>query len=387
MDFPKSVEGSGLVGGRFIDENPVTGQQGSLIAAAWGNQVTDEILNVVKAAKLTPSEQESDQLLKAIKAIITANMPTSLSDWKDIDNKPLAVEALTNIVTISTTGTLTNEQLGLILIDASASDVALTLPQTSAVNKTTELTVFRLDNSTHKVTIKSATTETIYFNTKLNTQGYGFFYLMGAGDYWRLISNGEKGWYKLGRKDETPLGRVNFDTTIEAAEGGYLIANGSLLSRTEYPWLWDYAQKSGMLVEETARTGYEGCFTKGDGATTFRIPDLRGTFLRVLDNGSSIDTGRVAGSWQKGSLSFVDTGSAGVWGSYDTTRTDTIDVALKKAGLDDFNADKQSSYNGIRMAGAGAASVVDLPGTGGDLAYAGVSRPNNIAYPIYLKII
>lgn len=26
MDFPKSVAGAGLVNGRFVDENPVTGQ-------------------------------------------------------------------------------------------------------------------------------------------------------------------------------------------------------------------------------------------------------------------------------------------------------------------------------------------------------------------------
>lgn len=51
MDFPKSVTGAGLVNGRFVDENPVTGQQGSLITGAWGNQLTDEILNVLAEAK------------------------------------------------------------------------------------------------------------------------------------------------------------------------------------------------------------------------------------------------------------------------------------------------------------------------------------------------
>lgn len=355
MDFPKGVEGIGLVAGRFIDENPVTGQQGSLIAAAWGNQVTDEILNVLTAAKLTPSEQESDQLLKAINAIITANMPTSLSDWKDIENKPLAVSALTNIVTVNTTSTLTNEQLGLILIDASASDVALTLPQSAEANKAVRVTLFRLDNSTHKVTIKSATGETIYFNTKLNANGYGFFYLMGAGDYWQLMSNGTKGWYNLARKDSSPLGRVNFDTAIDAAEGGYLIANGTLLNRTDYPWLWDYAQKSGLLVEESAKTGYEGCFTKGDGATTFRIPDLRAMFLRAFDNGRGIDTGRVIGTYQEDSFKAHTHTAIGFNGG------STV-------------GGYAPSYNPI--------NVKSTESTGGL-----ETRPKNIAYPLYIKII
>ena len=70
MDYPKSVPGVGLVGGKFIDENVQTGQQGSLIPAAWGNAVTDEILAVIAGAGLTPSESAYDQLLEAIDTLI-----------------------------------------------------------------------------------------------------------------------------------------------------------------------------------------------------------------------------------------------------------------------------------------------------------------------------
>lgn len=34
--LPKSVPGVGLVGGKFVDENTATGQQGSLIPSVWG---------------------------------------------------------------------------------------------------------------------------------------------------------------------------------------------------------------------------------------------------------------------------------------------------------------------------------------------------------------
>ena len=70
MDYPKSVPSVGLVDGRFVDENPVAGTPGSLIPAVWGNSVTQEILNVIKAARLTPDEARTDQLASAIGALV-----------------------------------------------------------------------------------------------------------------------------------------------------------------------------------------------------------------------------------------------------------------------------------------------------------------------------
>lgn len=69
MDYPKSVPSAGLVNGKFVDENPMTGTPGSLIPADWGNGVTQEILNVIKAAELTPDEKKYDQLLQAIQNV------------------------------------------------------------------------------------------------------------------------------------------------------------------------------------------------------------------------------------------------------------------------------------------------------------------------------
>ena len=44
-----------------------------------------------------------------------------------------------------------------------------------------------------------------------------------------------------------------------------------------------------------------GSFSSGDLTTTFRLPDLRGEFLRFWDDGRGVDAGRTMGSWQKGS--------------------------------------------------------------------------------------
>ncbi|MBV4486924.1 hypothetical protein HU727_015120 [Pseudomonas sp. SWRI153] len=66
MDYPKSVPSVGLVNGKFVNEDVVAGLPGSLIPATWGNTVTDELLNVVKAAGIEPSESDVTQLLQAV---------------------------------------------------------------------------------------------------------------------------------------------------------------------------------------------------------------------------------------------------------------------------------------------------------------------------------
>ncbi|MBC3208872.1 carbohydrate-binding protein CenC [Pseudomonas sp. SWRI111] len=69
MDYPKSIPGSGLVNGKFVDEDAIAGTPGSLIPASWGNSVTQEILSAITAAGLTPDEQQTDQLAQAIRQL------------------------------------------------------------------------------------------------------------------------------------------------------------------------------------------------------------------------------------------------------------------------------------------------------------------------------
>lgn len=78
MDYPISVPSIGLVGGKFVDEDSVSGTPGSLIPALWGNAVTDEILNVILAAGLTPDESNNTQLITAIRLL--NKQPVLLND-------------------------------------------------------------------------------------------------------------------------------------------------------------------------------------------------------------------------------------------------------------------------------------------------------------------
>lgn len=70
---------------------------------------------------------------------------------------------------------------------------------------------------------------------------------------------------------------------MAAAPSGWLKANGAAVSRSAYAALF-------ALIGTT--------FGAGDGATTFNLPDLRGEFVRGLDDGRGVDAGRALGSAQ-----------------------------------------------------------------------------------------
>ena len=70
---------------------------------------------------------------------------------------------------------------------------------------------------------------------------------------------------------------------------GRVEANGALLSRAEWPDLWEYVQNSGNLVTEVEwAAGKLGSYTAGNGSTIFRIPDLRGRGVIGTGQGSGL---------------------------------------------------------------------------------------------------
>jgi len=83
------------------------------------------------------------------------------------------------------------------------------------------------------------------------------------------------------------------------APEGYLMCDGSPVARSLYPDLFDVI----------------GCdFGDGNGYSTFNLPDLRGEFIRGLDQGRGIDENRCLGSSQEQSIQShshpIDSGPA-----------------------------------------------------------------------------
>lgn len=87
----------------------------------------------------------------------------------------------------------------------------------------------------------------------------------------------------------TPVGTTKIVET-NTVEAGWLSHDGQELSRATYADLWDWAQANTTVVTEAAwQAGEFGRFSTGDGSTTFRMPDFRGQFMRIHDDGAGVD--------------------------------------------------------------------------------------------------
>lgn len=79
-----------------------------------------------------------------------------------------------------------------------------------------------------------------------------------------------------------PAGNVAW-TARATAPSGWLVADGSAVSRTTYAALF---------------SAIGSLYGAGNGTTTFNLPDLRGEFVRGADMGRGVDVGRAIGSAQ-----------------------------------------------------------------------------------------
>lgn len=141
-----------------------------------------------------------------------------------------------------------------------------------------------------------------------------------------------------------------------SAPAGWLVCDGSLVSRAAYPALF-------------AAVGV--VFGAGDGVSTFGLPDLRGEFVRGLDGGRGVDAGRVLGSVQSSqNLAHSHGASSGAAG-----------VHSHQVGYG-----SQSEYGTVLMGVGSPGAYVNTAAAGGHshavtvaASGGGEARPRNVA--------
>jgi microcystin-dependent protein len=124
--------------------------------------------------------------------------------------------------------------------------------------------------------------------------------------YWRLIGASLYSSFTVGEyKDVAHNG---------SPDSGWLKCNGALLLRSAYPKLF-----------AKIATDYN---TGGELSTQFRLPDWRGMFPRMLDDGRGVDTGRALNNTPQASQNLAHTHSAST--SSAGAHTHTTEFAREK---------------------------------------------------------
>lgn len=163
--------------------------------------------------------------------------------------------------------------------------------------------------------------------------------------------------------DSTPIGTINY-FAASAAPVGYLECNGAIVLKNDYIDLYD-------VIKDT--------YTPVVSANHFKLPDLRGEFIRGWDHGRGGDTGRVFGSWQKGTIFGHDntTGAYGVVGIVYTGGDVAQSITLPAVGLDKYDPVLYPSIQLASIVATGA--TTNLPQFASDAGSSGTTRPRNVA--------
>ena len=114
-----------------------------------------------------------------------------------------------------------------------------------------------------------------------------------------LISDGTVTWIVDDVRDMTPVGCIRGSLFLPK---GYIKANGAVVQRADYPRLVQFIESNNLWTDDT--TTNAGLFGKGDGNSTFVLPDYRERMLQYTDG--SIGRQRYAGI-------------PNIWGVFDIT--------------------------------------------------------------------
>ena len=230
------------------------------------------------------------------------------------------------------------------------------LPPANTMNAGAEIIVIDESgsvNGTNKITVQRNGTDTIDGATSIDINTtYGALKLICDGtNSWKVVINTSGVDTQI--TSAVPVGTITAIASL-IIPTGYLECNGATISRTTYANLFSIIG-----------TGYGA----GDGSTTFQVPDLRGEFIRGLDNGRGIDSGRSIGTVQGDSVNNFSATINGTVTSWNNGVSPPSGSTGRIMGVNDQTVGTSNvtttSYNFA---------------TGGS-----ETRPRNVAFPYIIK--
>lgn len=145
-------------------------------------------------------------------------------------------------------------------------------------------------------------------------------------------------------------------TAAQTADEGFLLCDGSAVSRTTYSALF-------------ARIGTT--FGSGNGSTTFNLPDTRGYFIRGFDDNAGRDSGRQFGSIQQDQLQ---------------NHTHGVRTGWNNGGTSCHRTTREACNGSLSILDTIMTGIVNVNAGGGSPRFGSETRPKNIALNAQIKV-
>ncbi|HRQ17698.1 MAG TPA: hypothetical protein PL085_11520 [Agriterribacter sp.] len=200
---------------------------------------------------------------------------------------------------INTNKAISVDEVGKILrLRGGANSLTLSLPDGDLVPQNGIIVIESIISNTRQHKISTSSAQYIYHNNKSVDHIW-----IGVGETIWLQWDTD-GWYMIKGEDYfrgflKPLQGYKADINENECEG-------QIALRADYPRIWEEIEQAGSSLVSDAlwntasvtvgsrvyKTPYIGCFSTGDGSTTFRFPDLRDSTIAGLKNYPSTDAER-----------------------------------------------------------------------------------------------
>lgn len=220
------------------------------------------------------------------------------------------------VVTTNVTLDAATEMNKIIQCRGTSSALTITLPSIEDIAVNSLIPIETSVNQAKPVTIATTGGQYIYLNSTSKTS----ICLMPGEVVW--LYRDEDGFYIINDFADRYRKLAKPEASYKA-ELNQLVCKGQLLNRADYPRLWEYIQTLGSsfvsdatwsttsatISGRTVPFPYRGCFSSGDGSTTFRLPDLMNMFLRGVKTETGSDAERhlnKPGGYQDATVKVAD---------------------------------------------------------------------------------